>query len=177
MSAVMAGDRAALEELVRRHQGPLLGFFFRMLDGDRAQAEDLVQETFLRLLRQRTYERGRAFKPWLYAVATNLARDHLRAARARPVGPGDEMLALLPDRAPGPDQRAVAAAETRRVADALARLSEEVRATLVLRYANDLPLADIAAALAVPVGTVKSRLNSGTRRLRELLRSPSEAVQ
>jgi RNA polymerase sigma-70 factor, ECF subfamily len=80
MSAVMAGDRAALEELVRRHQGPLLGFYYRMLGGDRPLAEDLVQETFLRLLRQRTYTPSRAFKPWLYAVATNLARDHRRAA-------------------------------------------------------------------------------------------------
>jgi len=176
MSAVMAGDRTALEELVRRHQGPLLGFFFRMLDGDRAQAEDLVQETFLRLLRQRTYAPERAFKPWLYAVATNLARDHQRAARSWPAGPGDELLARLPDRAPGPDQRAVAAAEARRVAEALGRLGADVRATLVLRYANDLTLADVAAALDVPVGTVKSRLNAGTRRLRELLGSPREAA-
>jgi RNA polymerase sigma factor (sigma-70 family) len=85
------------------------------------------------------------------------------------------VLAQLPDRAPGPDQRAFAAAETRRVAEALARLGDDVRATLVLRYANDLTLADIAAALDVPVGTVKSRLNAGTRRLRELLRAPREA--
>ncbi|HEY4027985.1 MAG TPA: sigma-70 family RNA polymerase sigma factor, partial [Candidatus Dormibacteraeota bacterium] len=155
----------------------LLGFFYRMLDGDRAQAEDLVQETFLRLLRQHTYAPARPFKPWLYAVATNLARDHLRAARSWPAEPGDDVLAALPDRAPGPDQRAVAAAETRRVAAALARLGEDVRVTLVLRYANDLTLADIAAALEVPVGTVKSRLNAGTRRLRELLRSPSSVGQ
>jgi len=93
MAALMAGDRTALDELVRRHQGQLLGFFFRMLDGDRPQAEDLVQETFLRLLRQRTYAPGRAFKPWLYAVATNLARDHLRAARSWPAGPGDHVRA------------------------------------------------------------------------------------
>jgi RNA polymerase sigma-70 factor (ECF subfamily) len=52
-----------------------------MLDGDRAQAGDLVQETFLRLLRQRSYSPARAFEPWLYAVATNLARDHRRAGR------------------------------------------------------------------------------------------------
>lgn len=175
MSAVMAGDRAALAELVRRHQSPLLGYFYRMLDGDRAQAEDLVQETFLRLLRQRSYTSGRAFKPWLYAIATNLARDHRRAARSWPARPGDEVLALQPDRGPAPDQRAVSAAEAARVAEALARLGDDVRATLVLRYANDLALADIAAALAVPVGTVKSRLNAGTRRLRELLRSPTEA--
>jgi RNA polymerase sigma-70 factor (ECF subfamily) len=172
MSAVMAGDRMALGDLVRRYQGPLLGFFFRMLGGDRAQAEDLVQETFLRLLRQRTYEPRRAFRPWLYALAANLARDHLRAARARPARPGDDILALLPDRAPGPDQRAIAAAEAQRVADCLACLGDDIRATLVLRYANDLSLADIASALDVPLGTVKSRLNAGTRQLRELLRAP-----
>ena len=176
MTAVMAGDRTALEVLVRRHQGPLLGFFFRMLDGDRPQAEDLVQETFVRILRSRTYSPTRSFKPWLYAVATNLARDHRRSQRSRPAVPGDELLARLPDRAPSPDQRAVAAAETRRVAEALAQLGDDVRATLILRYANDLSLADVAAALDVPLGTVKSRLNTGTRRLRELLQPPGEAA-
>src|SRR5262245_3055815 len=129
MSAVTGGDRQALEELVRRHQGPLLGFFYRMLDGDRALAEDLVQDTLLRLLRQRTYQPGRAFRPWLYAIAANVARDHHRSARTRPSGPGDDALALLPDPAPGPDRRAEAAAEGRQVAAALARLGDDVRAT------------------------------------------------
>jgi DNA-directed RNA polymerase specialized sigma24 family protein len=55
-------------------------------------------------------------------------------------------------------------------------LGDDVRATLVLRHANDLALVDIAAALGVPVGTVKSRLNAGTRRLREFLRFPEEAA-
>lgn len=176
MSAVMAGDGAALEQLVRRHQGPLLGFFYRMLGGDRALAEDLVQDTFLRLLRQRTYRPPLAFRPWLYAVASNVARDHRRAARSRPAGAGDELLALLPDPAPGPDERAAAMLEATRLGDALARLGEDVRATLVLRYANDLSLADISAVLGVPLGTVKSRLNAGTRRLRELLHAGEETA-
>jgi DNA-directed RNA polymerase specialized sigma24 family protein len=95
MSAVMDGDPGALAELVRRHRGPLLGFFYRMLDGDRALAEDLVQETFVRLLRQRTYAAGRAFKPWLYTVAANLARDHRRAERARLAATGATLLVSL----------------------------------------------------------------------------------
>jgi RNA polymerase sigma factor (sigma-70 family) len=102
MSAVMAGDGDALEALVARHQGPLLGFFHRLLDGDRAAAEDLVQETFLRLLQQRSYLAGRPFKPWLYAIAVNLATDR-RRARARRPSDSQPALDLLPDPRPGPE--------------------------------------------------------------------------
>jgi RNA polymerase sigma-70 factor (ECF subfamily) len=76
MAAVLAGDQVALAKLVTRHHAPLLGYLYRLAGGDRPLAEDLVQETFLRILRQRTHPSLCPFKPWLYKIATNLARDH-----------------------------------------------------------------------------------------------------
>src|SRR5258707_5881425 len=66
MTAVMAGDQVALAALVTRHHAPLLGYLYRLAGGDRPLAEDLVQETLLHVLRQRTYQCDRPFKPWLY---------------------------------------------------------------------------------------------------------------
>ncbi len=83
MAAVMAGDQAALAALVTRHHSPLLGYLSRLTGGDRPLAEDLVQETFLRVLRQGICQPDRPFKPWLYAIATNLARDHFKSAAMR----------------------------------------------------------------------------------------------
>ncbi len=86
MAAVMAGDQLALAALVTRHHAPLLGYLYRLTGGDRPLAEDLVQETFLRMLRQRTRPADRPFKPWLYKIATNLARDHFKSAAVRQRG-------------------------------------------------------------------------------------------
>src|SRR5207245_1821659 len=83
MAAVLAGDQAALVLLVGRHHAPLLSYLFRVVGGDRPLAEDLAQETLLRVVRQRTYQSGRPFRPWLYTIATNLARDHFKSAAVR----------------------------------------------------------------------------------------------
>src|SRR5215510_11271542 len=77
------GERTALSQLVERYHDPLLGYLYRLTDGDHSLAEDLVQETFIRLLRQKSYQPDRPFKPWLYAIATNLARDYFRSPASR----------------------------------------------------------------------------------------------
>ena len=168
MEAVTQGDVAALRPLVERHHSPLLGFLYRMVGGDRHLAEDLVQETFLRLIRQRTYAAGRPFKPWLYAIAANLARDHFRSRSAPPSASELDVLRLI-DPAPGPESTAITSDSGRVVMSTLMRLPHEYRATILLRYFEDLSLSDIATATNVPLGTVKSRLSVGTRKLRELL--------
>jgi RNA polymerase sigma-70 factor, ECF subfamily len=169
MEALMAGDQAALRPLVERHHANLLGFLYRMLGGDRRLAEDLVQDTFERIIRQRTYVASRPFKPWLYAIASNLARDHLRAAGRQGETVGEWALADLTDPKPGPELTALARDIDRRVAGAMATLGHEYRAALILRFFHDMSLESIAETLAIPVGTVKSRLSVGTRRLREML--------
>ena len=179
MAAAMAGDQAALAALVTRHHSPLLGYLYRLTGGDRPLAEDLVQETFLRLLRQRTCQPGRPFKPWLYAVATNLARDHFKSAAVRQHWRGDdaeEALLHLYDNAPGPEERALAAEQGGEILAALNELGEEYRVALLLRFYQGLSLQEIAETLRVPLGTVKSRLSVGTHRLRALLLRTKEGV-
>lgn len=162
---VQAGRPTDLALLVERHHSPLLGFLYRLTGGDRPLAEDLAQETFLRLLRRMDqYQPARPFKPWLYAIAVNAARDHFKSADARRTD------ALAEDfDAPAshtPAETALAADEWRQVAAAVRGLPLHQREVVLLRYTDDLSLTDIAAVLNIPVGTVKSRLSLALGRLR-----------
>ncbi len=103
---VLNGDRSALAKLVERHHRPLLGYLFRMVGGNHPLAQDLVQETFIRVLKQRSYAAGRPFKPWLHAIATNLVRDHFRALRNRNSESLEGSTAQsVSDAAPSPEER------------------------------------------------------------------------
>ncbi|HVO41751.1 MAG TPA: RNA polymerase sigma factor [Aggregatilineales bacterium] len=87
-SHIKKGDGSALAALVERHHGLLLGYLYRMTDGNRALAEDLVQEAFIHVLKGIAgYTYPRPFKPWLYAIATNLARS-LQERRRSPCRQG-----------------------------------------------------------------------------------------
>lgn len=172
MTAVMAGDQAALTALVTRHHAPLLGYLYRLVGGDRQLAEDLVQETLLHVLRQRTYQAGRPFKPWLYMIATNLARDYFKSAAVRQrwrESDGEEVLLKLYDSEPSPEERVLATEQGSEVRAALAQLREEYRVVLLLRFYQGFSLQEIAETLHIPLGTVKSRLSVGVHRLRDLL--------
>lgn len=171
MAAVMDGKMQALAILITRYHGLLLGYLYRLTAGNRALADDLVQETFVRLLRQSSYQTGRPFKVWLVTIATNLYRDHLKAAATRTNIPYDDVLHAVADAAPGPESLALAHEQGREIATALGTLSVEYRSVLILRYYYDLSLQEIAATLGIPLGTVKSRLSTGTRRLRALLQA------
>ena len=171
MAAVLEGDQEALGVLAGRHHAPLFGYLYRLVAGDRPLAEDLVQETLLRLLRRRTYERGRPFKPWLYTIATNLTRDHFKSAATRQGvrAPNEAVLRDLQDPDASPEEHAVAAAQRDEVRIAIAQLSEDYRIAVLLRFYQGFSLQEIAETLQIPVGTVKSRLFVGVRRLRSTL--------
>jgi RNA polymerase sigma-70 factor, ECF subfamily len=170
LAAVLTGDMDALARLVERHQGPLTGYLDRLVGGDWALAQDLVQETFMRVLRQHNQRGDRPFKPWLYAIATNLARDHFKSAAVqRSTWMDGELETRLADADASPEERALASERAAKLSCAVNGLSVEYRAVLVLRFYNGLSLHEIADALDIPLGTVKSRLSVGLRRLRAVL--------
>lgn len=167
---IKQGDRQYLTLLVERHHSLLIGFLYRMTDGDRTLAEDLAQESFLRIMRSiNQYQYPRPFKPWLYQIATNLARDHYKRAETRRAVGMSEEVEWLDDQAPLPEEMLLENAEVQQVALALRSLPDHQRETVILRYYQELSLAEIAEILDVPVGTVKSRLSLGLSRLRDTL--------
>ncbi len=163
-SAYVAGDVAAHEALFRRYQEPLHRHLERMLN-DGAAAEDLVIETFLRLHRHRHRVRpGTALRPWIFTIARNLARNRLRAQRLwrlLPLSAADRLSM------PSPEARDEV---RRRVAGAFGMLPAAQREACSLRLVGELTLEEIARVTGTSVGTVKSRLFYGLRRLRGLLR-------
>src|SRR5215813_4358319 len=162
-AAYRRGDAAALEILFRRYQLPLGRHLARILD-DPATAEDLVVETFLRLHRHRErWREGTPLRPWMFTIARNLARNRLRARRLWGWLPlASAMDIPVPPSPPADEIR-------RRVDAAFAALPAAQREACSLRLLAELPVEEIARVTNVPVGTVKSRLFHGLRRLRALL--------
>jgi RNA polymerase sigma-70 factor (ECF subfamily) len=157
--------RDAFVVLVRRHQKSLLNFFRRM--GARShEVEDMAQETFLRVFNYRDrYEPTGKFTNFLFVLARHVWADAGRRAQRRP-----EVLSETLDEGPAPDERGVTRAEARLDVDAaLARLSEKLRAVVVLSVYQGLEYSRIAEVLEIPVGTVKSRMHLAMRQLREAL--------
>lgn len=162
------GDREAFRSLVERHREDLLRFLVRFL-GSRSAADDVFQETFLQVhVAADTFDAERRFRPWLFAIAANKARDHHRRNRRRsmpsldvPVGAGETaMVDLLADDGPAPDiapgnfelQGAV-----KRVVD---EMPNHYREILLLAYFQKMSYQQIAECLSIPLGTVKSRLHA-----------------
>lgn len=144
------------------HGAALLGYALR-LTGERGHAEDLVQETVLRAWRHadQLVADGRPLRPWLFTVLANVAADHRRAGRSRPVEVSGELLTALP--AADELDRALQAWQ---VSDALAGLSPEHRAVLLETYYRGRTVAEAATVLGIPPGTVKSRSYYALRALR-----------
>lgn len=169
-TSVLQGDQAALTALVERYHGALLRYLYRQT-GHTQTAEDLVQETFIRLI---TYRGAppRAFKAWAYTIATNLARDYFRSAVYRrewtsPDGaPEDEQRGEETD---GRYYREAEGVLESTAGQALQRLPPEQREVLALRFYHDLRLEDIAQICGAPLGTIKSRLYQALRKLKALV--------
>jgi RNA polymerase sigma-70 factor, ECF subfamily len=180
LATALAGDQVALAALVTRHYGPMLGYLYRLVGGDRQLSEDLVQETLLHVLRQRAYPSDRPFKPWLYTIATNLARDYFKSAAVRHRWQGrddEDVLLHLYDSETSPEERALAAERGGEVRAALTQLGEEYRVVVALRFYQGFSLQEIAETLHIPLGTVKSRLSVGVHRLRARLSPVQEGVE
>ena len=163
VASVSSAEDAALRLLYEQHAAPLLAYALRLTSGDRGRSEDIVQETLLRAWRHPEAldpDRG-PVRSWLFTVARNVAVDAHRARRARPTEVGDEALALVP--AVDEIEQAL---DTWLVSDALATLSPDHRTVLVETYYRGRSVAEAAAVLGIPAGTVKSRTFYALRALR-----------
>jgi RNA polymerase sigma-70 factor (ECF subfamily) len=170
MLRFQAGDVRAFEELVRRHRTPVFSFLLR-LTGDRGRAEDLCQETFLRVVRAAEGWEPRAlFRTWLFSVARNQAVDEARRRAFRRTEPLDDPArAAEPSQEPGPDRAAEGALLRPKLEAALAALPEEQREVFLLREHAGLRFAEIAVVTGVPENTVKSRMRYALEALRAKL--------
>jgi RNA polymerase sigma-70 factor (ECF subfamily) len=167
------------ELLVRRHSQELYRFLARFT-GNAALAEDIVQEAFLQVhLSAGSFDRSRRFKPWLFTIAANKARDSLRSKARRPevpldahVGTGDDrggqtFLDLMADTASDPSVGLESGEEREQVRSVLAQMPDHLREVLVLSYYHQFPYKEIADILGVPLGTVKSRLHAAVAQVRK----------
>lgn len=163
------GDREALDALLGSVQEPLYRYALSLV-GERQLAEDVLQETFVRVYRKLGYLREPAlFRPWAYRIATREAFRHLKRERRWSEQVRDEeALNALP--AP-PAREEFAPALSGRLRETVAGLSPASRAVVVLYYLHEMSLQETADVLGVPLGTVKSRLAYGLGALRRQLRN------
>jgi RNA polymerase sigma-70 factor (ECF subfamily) len=184
MAAYQKGDVQAFSQLVSRHEKPLWNFLRRFVS-DAAAAEDLLQETFLRVVRgANEWKASAKFSTWLYTIARNLCTDHARRMSFRKAtsldgpahagGDGEGSGPKRIDGVVGGDRGAEVAAGNRelvaRLDQAVAALPVEQREVFLMREVMDLPFAEIAAAVGASEPTVKSRMRYALERLRVALK-------
>lgn len=169
--AFRGGDAVALDILVGRYQGALHGYL-RAMTGSAADADDLFQETWMRVIRNPGSFRGGAFNAWLWRIARNLLIDRLR--RRKPVvsldattDEGTAYLDLTPGNAPKPADEAANAELGRTIADAVTRLPADQRDVFLLRTQAGLTFAEIARLRRVPLNTALGRMHYAIQRLRQ----------
>lgn len=153
---VADGDQRAFEELYARHGQPLLAYALGLL-ADRGRAEEALQDTFLALWRGAASFEGRStVRTWLFGICRRQALGRIPGHRPAPLPV--EAAAEVPTGEPGPEAVALARADARAVATALAGLAPAQREVLDLAFGAGLAHVEIAEVLDIPVGTVKSRL-------------------
>lgn len=177
MERLAQGHDAALNALMERHSGPIFQFLYRML-GDERDANDLAQETFVRVYRNRERFDGGKFTTWLYTIAGNLARNEYRRRGRHPVvslhsetGDGTGALEdVLPSSGIGPSEAVEAEEQQQAVRAAVDELPENLRKTIVLCEWEELSAVEAAAVLQTSSRAVESRLYRAKKLLRDRLK-------
>jgi len=169
----LRGDGEAFRELVQRYTGALYNLAYRYT-ADRMAAEDITQETFLRVYQALPRSRlDLPFKPWLFRIAVNLCRDG--AAKKRPLafaqlGDEDDFLGeSIPDEDPLPLERVEAEELEEMLRQAVAELRPPYRVAITLRYTEGLSYQEMADVLDIPLNTVRTHLLRAKQRLRQAL--------
>ena len=176
------GDRNAFTQLMTRYQRELYHFLVRFL-GDRAAAEDVFQETFLQVHQSaEQFDLSRRFRPWLFTIAANKARDLIRSQARRPTNPlqasisaGDEdsgeFIDLMQSTATMPDESMQREELQELVKKTVMHMPEHLREILLLSYFHQFPYKQIGDILDIPLGTVKSRLHAAVAHFADRWRS------
>lgn len=176
------GDRKAFQQLVDRHQRELFHFLVRFL-GNRASAEDVFQEAFLQVHQSADqFDIERRFRPWLFTIAANKARDLMRSQSRRPTSPlqasisqgdddGGQFIDLMEAvvQAPGAEIEKQELQQT--VHRTVMAMPEHLREILLLSYFHQFPYKQIGDILGIPLGTVKSRLHAAVAHFADRWRS------
>jgi RNA polymerase sigma-70 factor (ECF subfamily) len=172
----LGGDETAWEELVRVHTRQVYGLCFRFTNSG-SEAQDLTQEVFLRVFRTIKSFRSTegSFTTWLSRVTRNLLIDHYRRTRQERVTDSiEEQLPVLEQEGPSaavrPDHQLAGREASEILQATLQKLSPDLREAVILRDLQELEYREIADVLAIPEGTVKSRINRGRAELARLLR-------
>jgi RNA polymerase sigma-70 factor (ECF subfamily) len=171
----LCGQSAAYNTLVQRYQRQVYNLAYRML-GNAEDAGDLVQDTFLRAYGAlASFRQDASFLTWLYKIASNLCIDHLRSRKTRhalsldaETEEGREPAASM--RTSGPEEIAVRGAVQDVVHHAIQNLPERYRVVVIMRHLHDMSVEEIAHALELPTGTVKTHLFRAREMLRGRLR-------
>ena len=166
------GELWAFQQLVERYQRELFHFLVRFL-GNRAAAEDVFQEAFLQVHQSgESFDLSRRFRPWLFTIAANKARDLMRSQARRPTSPlqaeispggdgdGGQFIDLMSADIPTPDEPLSREELAQDVQGVVMGMPDHLREILLLSYFNQFPYKQIADILDIPLGTVKSRLHA-----------------
>ena len=176
----LAGDEKAYRELVEMYQGQVFSVVLRMVRR-REDAEDLTQETFVRMFRAlERYDPQRPFAAWLFTIASRLAIDHIRRRKVTPIsltqreaGSDEEYEIEVEDPGLRPDEVTSRSEEERRTEELIRSLPPHYRIVVMLRHQQDLSYEEIAESLHLPLGTVKARIH----RAREILKTRLEKLE
>lgn len=169
------GEILAFDEIVRRYKDALMNFVYRFL-GDTSEAEDIVQETFLRVFRnKRAYKKIAKFSTWIYTIAGNLAKTELRKRKKRnlysisDMGYEDKDFEIT-DKTMSPESKTNTRMFEEIIQKEIEHLSPKFREVIILRDIQELSYEEISKIIKVPLGTVKSRVNRARLRLQEKLK-------
>lgn len=178
MALLQKGTEEALVILMERHEEGL-SLYIRRFVGDLATTEDILQETWLRVYRNRhSYRRIALFSTWLYTIAGNLARSEYRKRKRRgrygtesltAMYEGEEYDCPIPVNELSPSECFESRMTGERIQEAFSMIPEEFREVVVLRDVQQLSYQEIAEITALPMGTVKSRINRGRTKLQHIL--------
>jgi len=170
------GDRLAFRELVDLYQQKIFHLAYRMV-GNSHEAEDVVQETFLRVYTNlHRYDPSQKFSTWIYRIGTNLCIDHLRKRKRKHKISLDANLYdsdqadgydLLPtDEREQPDHQLILSETKRQIREAIDHMPDQYKTIVILRYLHDMSLQEISEVVDMPVTTIKTRLHRGREYLR-----------